>query len=271
MAVPNNGDNPLSHLGFQRFGPSAKLSSIVDSYWFINKDYIDSFEYLHPDGGIGIIINYGDSLEFDDNLIHESCTLDGTNTLARRLRFKGTLKAIGIRFKPSGASMFFSSPLSEIKNETISLADTTFMNHADLYYKLSKTRTLYSKVLIIEDWLCRSAQTDKRVSKAVEESLVLIKKHNGLLPIKAMAKQVGYHQRKIERLFNLQVGMTPKEYSQNLRIEHARACIKYKKDCSFAAIAANLAYYDQAHFIKQFKKVEAITPSEYLLKASLRK
>ncbi len=100
--MPNNKDNSLSHLGFQRFEPSVKLSAIVECYWFINSDYsINSNEYLHPDGGMGIILNYGDTLQFDDSLNNDSCILDGTNILSRKLSLKGTLNAIGIRFKPA--------------------------------------------------------------------------------------------------------------------------------------------------------------------------
>jgi AraC-like DNA-binding protein len=271
MTLPDSGDNSLSHLGFQSFLPSENLSSVIDSYWFIDNDNIVSTEHLHPDGGIGIILNYGDALEFDGHLNRDTCILDGTNTVAKRVKFKGMLKAIGIRFKPAGANLFFSSPLSEIKNESICLSDATFMKYSDLYSRLGKSKTLYEKVSVIEEWLCRSAQSEKRISNAVDKSLMLIRRHNGLLPIQSVAEQIGYHQRKIERLFNSQVGMTPKEYSQNLRIEQARKKIKSGVDCSFAMIADELGYFDQAHFIKQFKKIEGITPREYLLKFISRK
>lgn len=270
--MPNNRDNFLSHLGFQRFEPSVKLSGIVECYWFINSDHsINSSEYLHPDGGMGIIFNYGDALQFDDILNNDSCILDGTNILSRKLSLKGTLNAIGIRFKPAGANLLFSSPLNELKNETISLSDTTLKKPTELYYKLIEAQTFHLKVSIIEDWLCRSLQAEKNISNVVTASLMLIKKHKGLLPIKSIASQLDYNQRRIERLFNSQVGMTPKEYSRILRIEQARACIKHYKDSSFSTIAYDLGFYDQAHFINQFKNVEGITPREYSMKLSSNK
>ena len=271
MALPDSVENSLHHLGFQRFLPSKKLSSIIHSYWFIDNDITASTEHLNPDGGFGIILNYSDAFELDGNLINDTCFLDGTSTTTRRVRFKGTLKAIGIRFKPAGASLFFSSPLSEIKNQSFNLADTTFIQYSDLYSKLEKPTTLYEKVFIIEEWLSRAVQTDRKSSHIINQSLTLIRKHNGLLPIQSVAELTGCHQRKIERLFNLQIGMTPKEYSQNLRIEQARKKIKSVTDCSFAMIVEELGYFDQAHFNKQFKKVEGMTPREYLLKFISRK
>ncbi len=268
--MPNNKDNSLSHLGFQRFEPSENLSAIVECYWFINSDHpINSNEYLHPDGGMGIILNYGDMLKFDDSLNNDSCILDGTNIISRKLSLKGTLNAIGIRFKPAGANLLFSLPLNELKNKTISLSDITLKKPTELYYKLIEAQTFHLKVSIIEDWLCRSLQAEKNISDVVAASLMLIKTHKGLLPIKSVASHLDYNQRRIERLFNSQVGMTPKEYSRILRIEQARAYIKQNKDSSFATIAHDLGFYDQAHFINQFKKVEGITPREYSMKLSL--
>ena len=267
--MPNNKDNSLSHLGFQRFEPSAKLSAIIECYWFINSDHpINSNEFLHPDGGMGIILNYGDAFQFDDILNNDLCILDGSNTLSKKLSLKGSLNAIGIRFKPAGANLLFSLPLNELKNETISLSDTTLKKPSELYYNLIEAQTFHSKVLVIENWLCHSLHSEKNISNVVLASLMLIKAHKGLLPIKSVASQLDYNQRRIERLFNAQVGMTPKEYSRILRIEQARAYIKNNKDSSFATIAYDLGYYDQAHFINQFKNVEGITPREYSLKLS---
>ena len=225
--MPKNNDNPLSHLGFQRFGPSLKLSAIVECYWFINSDYpVDSTEYLHPDGGMGIILNYADVFQFDDRLNNEACILDGTNTFSRKFSVKGMLNAIGIRFKPAGASLLFSIPLNELKNATIPLADTLLKKQNRLYYRLSKVQTFHAKISLIEDWLCRSIQAEKNISNVVSASLMLLNRHKGLLPINYVANQLDFNQRRIERLFNLQVGMTAKEYSRNLRIEQARFYLK---------------------------------------------
>lgn len=264
LAMPNNKDNPLSHLGFQRFEPSINLSTIVECYWFINSDnLVTSDERLHPSGGMGIILNYGDALQFDGVLNNESCILDGTNTLSRKLRLKGAVNAVGIRFKPAGAHLLFSLPLNEIKNETISLAHAMFKTPAEFYDKLIEAQTFHLKIAIIENWLCHSLRMNKNISNIVLESMRLIKNHKGLLPIKSVASQLDYNPRRIERQFNSQVGMTLKEYSHILRIEQARVYIKNNNNDSYAAIAHDLGYYDQSHFVNQFKKVEGVTPREY--------
>lgn len=271
--MSNKKGKPLIHLGFKRFEPSKQLSAFVECYWFINSDIdipTNAKEYLHPEGGVGIILNYADPLQFDGIEQIDPCILDGTNTLTRELGLKGVLDAVGIRFKAAGAHLLFSLPLNELKNETLSLANTPLKNFPGLYSKLAHAKTFSAKVSTIENWLCKSIQTEANTSNIVKQSLQLIKNQKGLVTIESVAKKLDYNQRRIERLFNSQVGMTPKEYSRNLRIKAAREYIK-SNNHSFTEIAYDLGYYDQAHFINQFKKVTGITPREYLRKSSNNK
>ena len=271
--MSKNKANPLIHLGFKRLEPSEKLSPFVESYWFINTDIdhpINTKEYLHPEGGVGIILNYADPLQLDGINQTVPCILDGTNTLTRELGLKGVLDAVGIRFKAAGAHLIFSLPLNELKNETLPLADTPLRNYPVLYSKLAQAKSISEKVSTIESWLYKSLLPDSKPSNLVKQSLQLIKSQNGLVNIESVAKSLDVNLRRIERLFNSQVGMTPKEYSRNLRIKAARSYIKSNK-LSFTEIAYDLGYYDQAHFINQFKKVTGITPREYLEKSAKNK
>ena len=256
----------LSYFGFRYIKPSIKLKEFIDCYWFINtsnNQVVNSTEYLPPDGGMGIILNYGDPLHYDTTPVFETCILDGTNTITRELQLGETLNAIGIRFKITGASLFLTEPLNDLKNETLLLRDAGIKNTTQLYYKLGTTKTDQAKVTVIENWLLRAIKTNKSVSHIVTTSIKLIRQHGELLSVKSIADKLGYSQRTIERLFKLQVGMSPKEYSRVLKIEYARSYIKYKKEMFFTDIAYQLNYYDQAHFINQFKSVVGITPGKY--------
>lgn len=272
LIMPNNKNEPLIHLGFRRFEPSILLSEFVDCYWFINTDNdkpIYGKEYMHPEGGFGIILNYADPLHFDGIKQTAPYILDGTNTITRELSLNGVLNAVGIRFKAAGAHLLFSLPLSELKNEIISLKDTPLRKIPNLYSELALAKAFSTKVKIIEDWLYKSLLSTN-TSDLVKQSLQLIKNQQGMIAIESVAKKFNCNLRQIERLFNTQVGMTPKEYSRNLRIKIARASIK-SNNLSLTEIAHHLGYFDQAHFSNQFKKVTGITPGTYLKKTSKSK
>ena len=261
----------LSHLGFNRVEPSADLIHVIDCYWFIKTDLknpIKSVDYLHPDGGMGIILNYCDAMKFEGEVNKDSCIFDGTTTHSRLLGLDGVFDSVGIRFKPAGAFLFLPMSLNEIKNETISLEDIQLKRHQKLYYQISKASTIKAKVLVIEKWL-RQSLLERTTSPIVTESIHYINTHRETLSISLLAKTLGYGQRRIERLFSAQVGMTAKEYDSNLRIEDARNRIKHNKDNnSLTEIAYELGYYDQAHFTKKFKNCIGITPSAYSKRTS---
>lgn len=256
----------LSYLGFRSFKPSANLSEFVDSYWFVNtsdKKRIDTVERLHPNGGYGLILNYCDPLQFDCELQSSPCILDGTNTFTRTVNLKGSLNLVGIRFKPAGAYRLLNIPLCEIKDHAIPLDEINYSTHYNLFNNLLEVESYPLKVLMIEDWLIKNMRSDVQISGVIRESLSIISRYKGILPINELSKSTGHNQRKIERLFNSQVGMTPKEYSRTLRASEARFHIKNKHKMLFTDLAYDLGYYDQAHFIKQFKKVVGVTPREY--------
>jgi AraC-like DNA-binding protein len=85
-----------------------------------------------------------------------------------------------------------------------------------------------------------------------------------------LAEDLGISQRKLEQLYRIQVGMTPLQYIHLKRIELARMALKQKKQ-SNTHLAADLGFYDQAHFIREFSSVIGITPYTYMMRKHPRR
>ncbi len=162
---------------------------------------------------------------------------------------------------------FLPLPLSELKDQAVSLSELNIKNYSDLYSRIYKANTITQKVLIIEKWLCEFFDPKNHIPHIVDEALAYLEKHNGMKKILSLTQYLDLDKRKVERLFQHQVGLSPKEYSRNIRIEKARNYIKHSDNNSLTNVAYALGYYDQSHFINQFKKVEGITPREYMMKA----
>ena len=156
--MTNKIERSLSYLGFIQVQPSVKLAEVIECYWFLKTDVstsIDSWEYLHPNGGMGIVLNFADPISFGDHRYTDTCIFNGTNTFTKEVGLYGVLETVGIRFKPTGASFFLPLPLSELKDQAVSLSELNIKNYSGLYCKIYKANTITQKVLIIEKWLCK--------------------------------------------------------------------------------------------------------------------
>jgi len=255
----------LDHLGFKRIEPSAPLKAYIDSYWFISANCLDPQgfqEFLHPDGGMGLIFNYGDSLSFDGKSDDDRTYLVGTNTKTIRLVLTENINAVGIRFKPAGAAIFFDTPLHELKNQRVNVMDLNSIHFSNLADRISEQKSLPAKVAIIEQVLMQARSTDRIISPPMTNAIKKIKDSQGRLEVNSLSHHLNINQRKLERLFKAQLGMTASEYTKTIRAEQARTLLK-KTTIPLAEAAYKLGFYDQAHFTKSFKSVIGITPGQY--------
>ncbi|VAW68764.1 hypothetical protein MNBD_GAMMA09-3529 [hydrothermal vent metagenome] len=263
LQTPIQAMSILQHLGFHRATPCPALAGYIDSYWFINRQLQKSYsEFLHPDGGMGIILNYGSNLSVDQKTLKEGCFFDGTNTKTRVIGLSGDISAIGIRFKPAATYAFISAPLHELKNKNTALSDIGKNTFSDLHCLLGESKNIKEKIKLLNIFMINNFHIDRKISSETSSALLRIKMCRGTLSINELSEQLGINKRKLERLFNLQLGMTPFEYSRNIRVQYARMCLK-QKHIDYNEISHRLDYFDQSHFIKQFKFVVGITPGQY--------
>ena len=196
--------------------------------------------------------------------------LDGSNTVSRRLGFKGKISALGIRFYPGGAYPFLGVPLHEVSNY-FAIADILPRQSLhDLYSNIVEAQSIAVKISHIERWLLQRLQNYQEQDRIVPFSLKQIEHATGQVSMKQLADDLYISQRQLERLYKTQVGMTPVQYARLIRVQKARSLLKVNTQLSTARIGAELGFYDQSHFIRDFKSIIGITPNRYR-QYSLRK
>lgn len=84
-------------------------------------------------------------------------------------------------------------------------------------------------------------------------------------PIEEMVRNSGLPERSFIRRFKNMTGLSPMEYIQHTRIEHARQLLE-TSSLPVDTIAADIGYEDPAFFRKLFKRITTMTPSAYRLK-----
>ena len=80
--------------------------------------------------------------------------------------------------------------------------------------------------------------------------------------IKEISDQVGYSQKHVIKIFKANIGVTPKEFLKIIRFQKAIDDIEKKGTVNWTSIADDCGFYDQSHFIADFRKFSGLTPAQ---------
>jgi AraC-like DNA-binding protein len=84
-----------------------------------------------------------------------------------------------------------------------------------------------------------------------------------ILKVDNLIERFNYSKRTLQRLFRQYVGVSPKWIIQRYRLHEAAEQIASGQAENWPALAVDLGYFDQAHFIRDFKAIVGQSPAEY--------
>jgi len=257
----------LGHLGFRSFMPHPYLQTWVQRYWIARQPRIPEqgfSEKLYPDGGTNI------NFRFMDNQLPE-VSFNAFATL-NTMEFYGTVDLMGIRFHPGGAFQLFGFDMPALVGNSYSTdqLDTDINNQQllDLRDKLNAATSIATRVGLIDDWLLQQAAQQRAHAGPVQQ---LLPRMHASDSIETMSAQVNLGRRQLERRFQQEVGLTMVYVKQLQRIKKARQLISLNPERPLVDIAYDAGFYDQAHFNRQFQKINQQTPGQYRNRKLARK
>jgi AraC-like DNA-binding protein len=171
---------------------------------------------------------------------------------------------IGIHFKPGGAFPFFKMPASELHNLHVSLEDLWGNAAGLLRERVLEAPTPEAKFRVLEQSLLAQAFRPLERHRAVNFALGLFRNIHTAPAIADLAGHIGISSRRFIQLFSNEVGITPKLFSRVQRFQQVLQAIQAGADLSWADMAAGCGYFDQAHFIHDFREFSGINPTTYL-------
>jgi len=223
-----------------------------------------------PDGAMELILNLGDP----QKLCHSPTT--GAHTIFKRSwisgeRFApivveetGFIHLIGIRFKPGGAHPFFRLPLSELAGRVVELEAVWGAESEDLREQLAAAADDQAVFTRLEQWLRQKLAGREIPNRSVAFALDRIKNGGPGVRIGEIVEATGISHKQLLREFDRRVGLPPKLFARIHAFQDAITWIGHKPAVDWADVAAACGYYDQAHFIHEFRAFTGLTPSAYM-------
>lgn len=99
--------------------------------------------------------------------------------------------------------------------------------------------------------------------RALRDLVELIEKDRSFVRVEVAAQHVGLNVRALERRFRGKVGLSPKQVIQQYRLIEAAERLKAPRPPTLVDLAAELGFFDQAHFSRAFKAVTGRTPRAF--------
>jgi AraC-like DNA-binding protein len=257
-------------MDYQTFKPHPDLKTIVKCYWTLEvpeqKDV--QRQLILPDGCVDMCFILGDDIKRytsnDDYIIQPRQMLLGQITEQFYIEPTGYVNTFAIRFYPYGFANFVNVPLNELVNKETPLTELFGDKKTEpLSRKIIQAKTTDERIDIAEKFLVdilNDKVTIDNIVKSTIDTMLLSKGRKPLISILNDATK----RRQLERNFIKQIGLSPKQLSKVIRLQTTLHMLLSQKTKTLIDIAYENEYYDQAHFIKDFKEFTGITPKEFL-------
>ncbi len=258
------------------YSPGPPLSRYIKSLWLCeNHGQPHARERVLPSGEMQLVINLQeDRLRVYDpaNLGH--CrTFRGILLMGARSEYAVIDTAdqayiIGVQFRPGGAFPFLRLPAGELWNTQAPLDALWPSGASSLREQLLEAATHQRRFEILEQRLLRELSRGPQPNGAVGFALREFAERPQAASIAAVAEQSGLSPKRFIQVFRDQVGLTPKVFCRVRRFQQALGQIQRAGKVDWAGVAVEAGYFDQAHFIHDFRAFSGINPSAYLMRRS---
>lgn len=255
---------------FKYFIPSPALSDFID-YYFIIESSNDEEKFpteLYPSPSLEMTFTYGNPktsyVTFGNQkpeLAHDY-SINGYSTCKSVYTNSSDLGVIMVGFKPWGIQHFLNFEVKDITNQSVDLKDIWSKKMRIIEDQLRDVNTDEERIIVIEEFLLSILQ-NRNQDKLLIQSIYQISNFNGNRTISDLAKSCHLSQKQYIRRFINTVGITPKLYSRIIRFQNIMNLLKMK-NFKLLDVAFETGFFDQAHFIKEFKQFTNETPQSYI-------
>ena len=252
--------------------PRYPLNQFVDHFiYYEGYNPAHTIDRFLPDGNTEIIFDFHDGPQYiyDNETLKEiqACHhvwASGVRTGYISIPSGKQAAMFVISFKKGMAYPFFPVPMNEMSDRVVDADLLWGRNFAHLREHMLEINEVALKFVAAENFLLKHFQNRFTLNPAVEFAVAEIIQSPDQLNLGRVSQKVGYSQKHFISMFKQQVGTTPKAYLKIIRFQKAVAEIEERRDVNWTNISQDCGFYDQAHFIHDFKFFSGFTPGEYV-------
>ncbi|MCF0064713.1 helix-turn-helix domain-containing protein [Dyadobacter chenwenxiniae] len=258
-------------MNYETYSPSADLASFVKCYWTLEGlvDNATQKQRVLPDGCIELFFILGDDVRRfvseTEFVIQPRSMVLGQITEPYYIQPTGQVNCFAVRFYPYGFANFVQTSIVNLAN-TETPIELLFGDETAAYIskQIINAANTQDRIALIEAFLLERINDSASRNRIVESTIEALLLANGSTAINAILKNDLSRRRKLERLFTRQIGISPKQLGKVIRLQAVLKTLLSRQSGDLIQIAYDHDYYDQAHFIKDFKELTGTSPGRFL-------
>ena len=256
---------------YKTFQPSSDLNAVVKCYWTLEvpADINGERQRIIPDGCIEMAFILGDDIKRftseNDFILQPRAMVLGQTIDPFYIQPTGYVNTFAIRFYPYGFANFVNTSISNLVNKETPIRDLFGEEPSKkLEHEIVNATSTQERIEIVERFLIGRLSESATIDNIVKTTIDTLLDTKGASPINEILKQDLSKRRQLERKFIKQIGLSPKQLGKVIRLQTALKMLLNEKHETLTKIAYESEYYDQAHFIKDFKEFTGTNPKEFL-------
>ncbi|MEM7380573.1 MAG: helix-turn-helix domain-containing protein [Bacteroidota bacterium] len=260
-----------SDIIYQRHEPFAELKNQINYFWYMESEEGElqqTPDLLIPDGYPEIIFvlkgSYSKRTISDSSRVEivKASSVIGLQQRSLLVKRNGAVRLIGIKFKPLGFYRCFGKKAVQTagKTEGLKALEASWLLNLERQLKASDSLPQILELLNQSISSHTNVESSLPNEAILEKCIEAIIGANGNISLVNLEEKAGKGKRQIQRYFKEYIGMSPKKFSSLIRFKSV-----YKQNVLSDAALGHFfdhGYFDQSHFIKDFRANLGITPSD---------
>lgn len=252
---------------YQLSQPASALSPYIEHYWSVCASEaapLDLRVDVYVDARADLIFNFG--APYTRAVLGErprrlqASNLDAQRTRPMRIEQRGAIVIAGVRFRAAGLAPFVSETLARWTDRVVPIAEAfgPAVLEVERVLAAAPSDPAAQKQILDAYFTSRLQLTPGKL--ALQPLRARIEAEGGLVRMDALCAQAAVSARQLDRLFRSHLGLSPKTFARVVRFQRALTMLKGDPGCTLAAVAARCGYYDQPHFVREFKAYAGVAP-----------
>ncbi|MFD2824139.1 DUF6597 domain-containing transcriptional factor [Lacinutrix iliipiscaria] len=252
---------------FKKYPPSKEFAHLIAYFWTLKSsenDIADATYRFVPDAYVDWVFHTGNPWQCDFPNVSENKKTSQFHVFGQIKKYinlslpEHNLDVFGVKFHPWVANKVWKVDMHYLTDSCLSLCQLELPNMLELQEQIYISKRINEKMKCIEQYL--SSYVGDSNNKSLEQTFSSLSIDASQLKVQGL----GIGIRRLEQRFKNEIGISPKLFIRTIRINTVIEQMKINKHQSLTQLALEHNYYDQSHFIKDFKQFTGLNPSKFL-------